>query len=171
MYKIFFLGVIIFCSMGVGNVVVKDREGRITGIACLLRAAKILQNAMVLEGLPLSEGLYAAERVWPVGVCLRMAELVAQKPTLNGAEVFTLVTAENKTAIDSLKKQELQLFMEFMQKCSTAIAPEQISDAYQAFTRHMLPHQNSLKTAHQKTAKATKALCLCVGLAAAIILA
>lgn len=171
MYKIFFLGVIVFCSMGVGNVVVRDRQARIAMITCLLRAAKALHNAMVLEGLPLSEGLYAAEAAWPAGICLRMAEIAIKKPMLNGSEIATLAMTEHKMAIESLKKQELQLFLEFMEKCSTAIAPVQVQEAYAAFTRHLTAHQNTLKEAHQKTAKATRALCLCIGLAAAIILA
>jgi len=171
LFKIFFLGVIIFASMGIGNVIVEEKAERIRLLGCLQKGGRAMQGAMVLEGLPLIEGLRAAERVSGMALFSLMAECIGRDPGLSGREIVAAAIAVQKKEPLILKAPEIEILGDFVARASSAISAEQITDAAQMFARQMNAMVTDLNREHAKKEKTIRALCLCMGLAAAVILA
>ncbi len=171
LYKIFFLGVILFSSMGIGNVIVGEKRTRIRLLTALQKGGRALEDALVLEGLPLIEGLRAAEKASETGLFAHMAEAAAAHPAFSGREIAETVAAGLPETLYLLQPPELEIVGDLIARAASAVSPEQIGDAAAMYGRQMYTMITELSEEHAKKEKTIRALCLCIGLALAVILA
>jgi len=171
LYKIFLLSVIVFCSMAIGNVIVKEKGQRIKTLGQLLNCVKAMRNGMVYQGMTFYEALRHGGRVGLDGFFKTCADIMRSNPELGAGAIFEKAQQMKNQQMESLKSGEMEALRDLMLRLSTALVVEQITDAVAIFNRQITMIMNELVAVQSKKAKVIKSMCLLSGLAVAIILA
>ena len=169
-FKIFFIGVIILSSVGIGNVLVRDKSERLRMLGMLGNCVKALRSAMLHQGMPFSAALRQAEKVGFFGFFEDCRRVLERNPELAGRDICQKALRIKRPAFDYLRQPELMALGDLMGRVSTAIVPEQIGDAVAIFNRQISMITSELAKTNAKNAKVVKTMCLLGGLVVAIIL-
>ncbi len=88
LYKIFLLGVIIFSSISIGNIIVGEKEQRLKALSELENCIKAMRNGMVYQGMTFYEALKHTGRVGLNGFFGNCAEILRQHPEWEARQVY-----------------------------------------------------------------------------------
>ena len=152
LYKLFLIGIIIFCSTGIGNVLLGERGQHISALKKLAEGNRIFAEAMETQAMTMPQALMAAEKATKAEIFSVMARRLREFP--------------NKD-IRELAEESLT---EIIRRVASALTAAQIRDARLMFLQQMELYLEQLQQEQQNRTKVVKAMSLSIGLAIAVIL-
>ena len=170
LYKIFLLGVIIFSSISIGNIIVGEKEQRLKALSELENCIKAMRNGMVYQGMTFYEALKHTGRAGLNGFFGNCAEILRQHPEWEARQVYDQALKEPGEKMGYLQEPEKEALRDLLMRLSTALVVEQISDAAAIFFRQLHMIHGELLEAQRTKSRAIKTVCLLCGLATAVIL-
>ena len=169
LYKLFLIGVVIFCSTGIGNVLLGERGKHISALKKLAEGSRILAEALETQVMTMPQALLAAEKATGAEVFSAMIRYLRKSPNKEMKEVAEASLAEI-TEMQLLTETEREIFGDFIRRVAVALTTAQIRDARAVFLQQMELNLEQLQQEQQNRTKIVKAMSLSIGLAIAVIL-
>ena len=94
LYKLFLIGVVIFCSTGIGNVLLGERGKHISALKKLAEGSRILAEALETQAMTMPQALLAAEKATSAEVFSAMIRYLRKSPNKEMKEVAEASLAE-----------------------------------------------------------------------------
>lgn len=169
LYKLFFIGVIIFCSAGIGNAMIGEKKERIEALKKLAEGCRVLSETMELQTVAMPQALQAAQAASCADCFTALSSLLQQHP--NG-EIKALAKQSigQTEKMRVLRPAEQEIFADFIWRLASALTASQIQDARNMFARQMDALLEQLQQEQQAKAKVIRAMSISIGLMIAVIL-
>ena len=169
LYKLFLIGIIIFCSTGIGNILLGERGQHISALKKLAEGSRIFAEAMETQAMTMPQALMAAEKATEAEVFSVMARRLREFPNTDIRELAEKSLTEMAGA-QLLAETEQEIFLDFIRRVASALTAAQIRDARLMFLQQMELYLEQLQQEQRNRTKVVKAMSLSIGLAIAVIL-
>ena len=170
LFKIFLLGVILLASAAMGSVLA-GRMGERGKLLCeITYCVKTMKNAMIYQGMTLSDALLRADRVGGEGFFAECAQIAQKHPEIGGRQICRQALSQQEESFDRLQETEKEALFSLFDELARAETPEEITAATGAFSREIGEITKEISEKQAKKAKLVRSLCFLGGLTVAIIL-
>ncbi len=169
LYKLFLVGVVIFCSTGIGNILISERKKHITVLKKLAEGCRILADTLAIRGKTISQALQYAHKQTQLILFEKMQQYLQEQPKADVKEIAMRSLAESQE-MQSLEEQEREIYGDFIKRIAMALTVEQIQAAESIFSQQMMLRLEQLEQEQEGKSKVVKAMSVSIGLAIAVIL-